>query len=158
MSIRFLKLLCAVVAVATGLGAGGCSSYQLRGHVVRGDASFIQVVDRDDPRLQEPGLPGAQVALTLDPEKLNRKMLGSAMTDGNGDFAIAVEETGAGFLQYDIGLRASGKGMISAWNFMRLPSSGKRILITLQRGQDTGAADDTFMEREDLWEEAERYR
>lgn len=147
------SLLCLLLLVMSA-----CSSYKLQGRVVRGTGSYIQVVDADDPRLEGAGIAGAQVTVTLDPQRLKRKVIGSTTTDGNGNFSIAIDEPGAGFLEYDIGIKASGQGLIHALSFMELPSSRRRVLVTLQVGRDVSSFEDTLMQDEDLWEEAERYR
>lgn len=121
----------------------GCAPYTLRGKVIEGDVSFIAVIDASDPRLDGPGLSGAMLRLETDPERLNRKVVGTAVSGPDGSFAIPVEEVGAGLLMYDMGLRAERQGYAPAEQFFRLPGSDRRVLVILQPGGGgAGPADD----------------
>jgi len=113
----------------------GCSPYQLRGKVIAGDISYIAVVDADDPRLEGPGVSGAALRLQTDPERLNRKTIGTSVSGADGGFTIPVMEVGAGVLIYDIGLRVRHDGYIPVEQFFRMPSSSKRVLVMLQSGK-----------------------
>lgn len=130
----------------------GCSSYQLRGKVIRGDISHIAIVSADDARFEGPGVSGVEVRLQTDPTRLNRKTVGTDVSGPDGSFSISVDEVGAGVLIYDVGLTARGRGYIGAEQFFRLPPSDKRILIMLERGADNR----DFREEEDLFEEYRR--
>lgn len=113
-----------------------CSSYQLQGKVVQGPVSSVTIVDKSDRRLAEPGLSGATLSGTLDPQSPGRKRLSPAGTDGDGAFAIPITEAGAGFLEYDLQLIAKAAGFQSAVGNFRVPGGGKRVLITLAPGRD----------------------
>ena len=141
------------VAALVGAVLGGCSSYQLKGHVIKGDVSWAAVVDASDPRLREPGLPGAQIALINDPMKINRQRIGAALSDANGDFAITVTEPGAGWMLYDVGAYVSRQGFLDAEGFFRLPAADKRVLVVLQTGRSEGKA--SSIGTESLIDEAE---
>ena len=151
--IRLTLLVCALLLPMLG----ACSPYQLQGRVVKGPASFIQVVDADDPRLSDEGLGGARVSVMMDPESLGRRDLGSGLSGVDGDFAIPIDEVGAGLFEYEIGVQARMSGRHAAVTFIRMPPSGKRLLIMLAPGKDAPDMDDPF-EGEDLYGEYERYR
>jgi hypothetical protein len=129
----------AISGLIVGLLAAlaGCEAYTLRGTVLRGATPGVIVVDRDDSRLAQPGLVGAVVELTTEPSSLGAKHAGAEVTDGHGQFAIPVDEFGAGFLEYDFGVLARMQGYSDTWQEMRLPSSGKRLLIIMTPGQGT---------------------
>lgn len=114
----------------------GCETYQLRGRVVRGGTPMMLIVDADDPQLEGPGVSGAHIDLTLDPDSLGRKSLDSGRSGPNGDFAIPIDEFGAGTLEYKIGaiVRQTGYAPVSGKFIM--PGDDRRLLIVMRRGQD----------------------
>lgn len=138
--------------VAAFAAAAGCSPYTVRGKVIQGDVSFVAVVEDSDPRLVGPGLSGASVELWTDPEKLNRKRVAVQTSDSNGDFAMPFSETGAGLLQYDVGVVARRDGYSGAETNIGLPSSSKRLLIMMKPG-----ASRVPKETETLLEQYRRY-
>ena len=144
-----LALLLAIVAPLLV----GCSGYQITSKAIGGDASYVLIVNKNDPRLKQPGISGVNVVLQTDPGKLNRKVVASNYTDGEGMAKLGVDEIGAGFLEYDVGVFARKKGFSPAEGMFRLPSSNKVFLIVLGRGQDR----DLGYEREDLYEEADQF-
>ncbi len=125
-----------MMVCAAALLIGGCGGYQLRGKVVPGPASNIQVVNKDDPRLNRPGMPGASVSVMIDPEQLNREDAGSTAADVDGGFALPIDAVGAGFLEYDVQVVSRLNGYSPAVRTIRLPGSDKRLLITLAPGDD----------------------
>lgn len=118
--------------IALCVAPAACSTFQLRGKVVEGEISYIAVVEEDDPRLAEPGIHAASVELWNDPTRLNRELIGQVMSDQTGAFSIPVEEVGAGFLIYDVGVKASRPEFVPTELNFRLPPQDKRILIMLQ--------------------------
>lgn len=132
-----------------------CSPYTLRGKVIQGDASYVTIVNPDDPRLAQSGLSGTHLRLVLDPLRLNRKDIATGYSGANGEIEMPVEEFGAGTLQFDVGFYARRNGFNSAEGYFRLPGSGKRILVVLAPGRDDG---ELGVSPENLYEEAERYR
>jgi len=142
--------MCVAVALA------GCETYRMRGHVMRGEVSYIEIVDADDPRLEEPGLSGSRIGAHLDPGRLNRKFLGSTVSDSNGNFALTVDEFGAGFLEYDISVVAYRDNYFGAEQSFRMPSAKQRVLIILSPGKDLSPP--SFESRDSLFNEASRYR
>lgn len=145
-------LLLMLLAGSTLLIAS-CSPYTLRGRVVQGEASWVTVTDQATVDADEEApVAGANVELILDPGKLNRKELGRARTGPNGEFAIEVDEFGAGWLEHDVGLLVIRDGYVSADGYFRLPDTKRRILVTLQRGRDDRRTldQDSYDYRDDL--------
>ena len=117
----------------------GCEGYALRGRVVGGRDSDVAVVDKGDARLtgDEVAIPGARVAVTLDPQSLGRRPLKVVVADDEGRFEVPIDAAGAGFLEYDVEVVVRAAGAEPAVQTLRLPGSGKRLLVTLTRGRDT---------------------
>ncbi len=133
-------------------------SYSLQGRVVRGDYSAVEVVDSSDPRLSDPktALSGVAVSVQADPNKINRKTLGRAVSARGGEFSLPVDEFGAGVLDYDVGVFARKKGYEPAEGFYKLPGGSRRILITMTPGQDTGTSEQPGSLREEFGRELNR--
>jgi len=134
-----MRLLLNVVLPATVLVAAlGCQPYELAGVVVaaRGEPGGVRVVKQDDERLNSPGLAETTVILTLDPDSLRPIRLGSVTTDEQGRFRMPVDETGAGFLEYDLGVYARKKGFAPTWQQLPLPARGRRLVVLMQPGVD----------------------
>ncbi len=132
--IRFIVTMSCLLLIS---GLTGCSSYQMRGVVIEGAVSTMTVVDQDDPRLtQGYGMPMASIEVTLDPDRLARKVLQRALSDIDGTFAVPVEEPGAGYLEYDIRVVVRRSGYNTATQDIRLPGPKQRLLVTLVGGED----------------------
>ena len=142
----------ALCAAALFLVTTGCSSYKLKGRVVEGQVSYIAIVDASDQRLNGHGIPGVMLELMTDPDRINRKRVGQAVSDGDGYFELPVDEIGAGFLEYDVGLTARREGLAGTQLSFRLPPERRRVLVVLRRG---GGPQDREME--DLMEEYRRF-
>ena len=131
----------------------GCGSYQLKGRVIPGDFSMVEVVDSSDPRLYEgAGVPGASIVLETDPERLGRKVVGTTVSGAEGDFATPFSEPGGGFLIYDVGVNVSRPGYQPARHYFQLPGSSKRLLVTLAPGEDRTVRD------EDPYDQYKRFK
>jgi hypothetical protein len=142
----------ALLALATLIA--GCADYRLQGRVIAGDASYIAIVDADDPSLtQGRGLPGATVTITTDPERLSREQAGSGVTRPDGSFAVEFTEPGGGFLLYDVGVRVTRPGYAPAELFLELPKSSRRLLVVLAPGREPPGA-----REEDPLEQYRRFR
>lgn len=126
----------AAAVLLAGALLTGCGRYELRGKVIGGSVSAISFVEADDPQLHAPGLDAATIELTLDPRSLGRKVVASGPANPDGSFTIPVDQLGAGWLEYEFGLVVRCPGHDSAVEFFRLPSRGKRVLVTLARGLD----------------------
>jgi hypothetical protein len=131
--------------------AAGCGQYVLEGKVVEGDASAVQAVPPDDPRLEKPGLGQAQIVLTLDPQSLGRERIASSTVQPDGSFAIPVDVFGAGFLEHEFGARARLDGYNAAYDVFMLPGGNQKLLITLAPGRDT------YDEPDEALEESKRF-
>jgi hypothetical protein len=145
--------LLAVAVTLFSLALGGCADYQLRGRVIAGEASYIAVVDADDPALREGrGIGGATIAIATDPDRISRKEAGTSVSLPDGSFATPFTEPGGGFLLYDVGVRVSRSGYLPAEAFLELPSGSKRLLVVLAPGRAPATAD------EDPYEQYKRFR
>jgi hypothetical protein len=133
--IKRLAMLAMLTLVTFALV--GCGGYRLQGRVVEGPVSAIAVVDRHDPRLEQPGMPGVSIQAVIDPQHLNRKRLPAQNSGAGGDFAIPVGEFGAGLLEYEVEVVARASGYESAVGRFPLPSGDKRLLIMVTPGRDT---------------------
>lgn len=126
-----------ILLVLPLLAAGGCQPHMLQGRVISGPISSVYVVPKSDTRLQQ-GQPVsmAHVQFTLDPNSLGLKRLGTHATEQNGEFAVPIDEFGAGLLEYELGVVARRRGFNSANMVVPFPSSDKRLLIILASGRD----------------------
>ncbi|MCX5661836.1 MAG: hypothetical protein NTW19_19335 [Planctomycetota bacterium] len=116
----------------------GCASYRLRGRVieVKGAAPQMIVVNADDPRLQQPGLPYSSLEVTIDPNALKPLRVPLARVDEHGDFDITIEQPGAGVLDFKLAVVARSQGHQPLIDETKLPASFRRILILLPTGRD----------------------
>lgn len=129
----------AVAAIAAALA--GCSPYVLRGKVIQGAASEVVIVNPDDPRLEQDGVPGANVSLSVDPSRAQRKLLARQSSGETGELEFRIEELGAGMIEYDMGVSARRAGFQRAEGYFKLPTKDKRVLIVLTPGRDVGELD-----------------
>lgn len=131
-----LRQVCAIVLLMTCVLATGCSPYRLSGTVIEGAQSAVLVVDKNDKRLELPGINSASLMFTIDPDSLNAKTLPIDISDGGGKFATPVGEPGAGFLEYEVMVLCRAAGYSSASRKLALPGGNKRLLIVLSPGAD----------------------
>ncbi|BAM05265.1 hypothetical protein [Phycisphaera mikurensis] len=127
--------------------AAGCSPYALRGRVVEGAPAGVEVVRADDPRLvSRPPLPEVRLALAENPQRLNRRDAGNAVSGPDGWFELRPDVAGAGVLRIDAGLEARRQGFAPAVGFFPLPGRGKRVLVTMPVGRDRSASPTDFLD------------
>jgi len=151
--------LASMVSALGAIVVSGCSPYALKGRVIAGDISYITIVERDDPRLSEAGIPGVRLAIMSDPLKPNRKSISNNLSDQSGNIELRVDEIGAGFLEYEVALFANREGFKRSEGFFNLPPSGKRVLVVMCPGRDTGPSE--FMQEESmdtLMQEYEKFK
>ena len=141
--LRLILIPAAAMVLAV---SGGCG-YRLSGTVIEGPTPGLLVVNDDDPRLDEPGMGGAIITLTLDPQRLDARHLGSFVTDRYGRFDVPINETGAGFLEYDLDVLCRLAGYQAVQQRVRLPGSGKRLLIIMAPGRDTFRTDPDILDQ-----------
>lgn len=84
MTFRARVLLLSVVALATVL-LPGCQTPRLEGVVVPGHLGVVAVIDSDDARLDQVGIPDARVRVRLTG---NGRMLVDTTTDEEGRFSV----------------------------------------------------------------------
>jgi hypothetical protein len=138
-----------------GFSAPGCSTYTIKGSVIRADVSDIEFVSRDDYRLREPPLSGARITVQRDPDKPNRRMVGTDLSDAHGAVVISLDEFGAGWMEERWLIRASKQGFKTASTMQQLTAEKKNmvLLVSLAPGLSVVPRDD-----EDLLEEYRKYR
>lgn len=125
--------------------------------MIEGPRATVEVVSPDDPRLtlQEPGLADAEVFVTLDPDQLNRRPIGSGVTNATGNFAIEVDVTGAGVLLHDVEVAAQRPDFLDASGRFVLPGRDRRVLVTMPAGTQKRVDERPLLER--TLEEAQPY-
>lgn len=133
--LRFPLACCLLMLAVLLLPA--CSGYQLQGTVVQGPQPAVLVVSKNDPRLNMPGVSGAAVSVTIDPRSLNAEMLSTEIADYDGRFVVDVPHMGAGVLEYEVEVLCRAGGFLPSARSMKLPGSGKRLLIVMSPGDDT---------------------
>lgn len=146
---RQVARLFALVLVAVAV-LPGCGSYTLEGRAVLGSYSGVELVDPDDPRLRDEGVPGVSVEAIRDPDSLGRKTVGRANSNGSGGIRLSIGEFGAGFLEETWELRVLRGGSEYAVDRFELPfdPGSRRLLVTIRPGDGQG--------RSSLGREAER--
>lgn len=113
----------------------GCEAYKIQGTVVAGTQARVDIVDKDDERLKVNGIPDATVSAVIDPDAMRPTFLEPVTTDDAGRFAIPMDSLGAGFLEYKVVISAQANGSQPAEKTLKVPGSGKRLLITLPAGR-----------------------
>jgi len=142
-----------LIALAViSLFSASCT-YTLHGRVIEGDSSYVAIVDKTDPRLNERGIEGVRLHLQMDPGKLSRETLTRDVSSLDGAFALPVKEFGAGIMEYDVGVFARRAGFSPAEGSFRLPPGNKRVIIVLTRGQDYDQGESL----EEDWHELRKY-
>ena len=143
-----------VLVAATLLSLAGCGSYKLQGVVLEGDSPRVEIVDKNDPRLEQFGVAAARLTVELDPQRLSPEMIGRGQSDGDGRFSLPIDEPGAGLLMMDVRLRVSREDFGSLQQDFELPGRGKRLVITLKPGKDDPSTGDDNLLRDTLREAA----
>jgi hypothetical protein len=157
--IRLLSRLVLLALAALSLGAlTGCGGdYTIHGKVVMGPIAAVELVDADDPRLAGPGIEHATVDFILDPRSLGRKHLGATYSAEDGSFHLAVDEFGAGLLEYEIQVLAKAKKHRDSADNVKMPPRGKRILVTMAPGRGTAPHVKPFETIDSVKKEVEEY-
>lgn len=141
----------ALILITFAALLGGCETYHLRGMVVEGNEAGVLIVDPIDSRIkQHSPLPGADVKLTIDPNTMSPKVIGDFKTDETGSFTTSIDQLGAGFLQYDLGVLTSADVHRTHWQIVKLPPRDKVLLIIIEAGRDN------YKHPEDLLNETKR--
>jgi len=150
---RLIASLSVSIACA---GLGGCGgSYVLDGRVVEGDFGSVAFVAGDDEQLLV-GKPvsGANISVYRDAGRLNQRLVATGRSDAAGRVSIPIDEFGTGWMEEQWMIEAFRSGYEPVQSTVVLP--GKRqqreLLIVLAEGWAMPP------QKEDLWEEYERYR
>jgi hypothetical protein len=148
-------------AIGVGLAVlahlGGCNTYTLKGKVVRGETSSVELVHEMDPRIRAVapgGVGNVDVRVYRDPDTMNKKLSGRERTETDGMFSIGLGDFGAGWMQEQWLIQAACTGYANAELTTRLPSKNAktRLLITLAPGTatDPDAAEDYLQDFEEF--------
>jgi hypothetical protein len=135
-------MLIGLLAIVGAMMCAGCNTYTLKGKVVRGDVSSIELVHEMDPRIKPQtagGIPHVEVRVFRDPNTMNKHMSGRERTGNDGNFSINLGDFGAGWMQEQWLVQAALYGFENANYMGSLPSknSKTRLLITLAPGTFT---------------------
>jgi len=110
----------------------GCQqAAPVTGKVIRGDVSFIGVVEASDERLKLIGLQGAEVTATNDPNSpAAAAVLAKATSDAKGNFSLRIADQST--LTRATGFTAKKEGFLPASSAMPMPSEDRRLLVILK--------------------------
>jgi len=126
-----------ILMTGTLMGLTGCQGAdQFSGKVVVGSSSFAGSVFTNDARLNDEGIPGATVRVTLDPQRLNAIRKQPVTSARDGSFAVAIPEAAGGLQTYRVEVTASAEGYQPAIFVGDLPAHGQPFLIVL--GENSG--------------------
>lgn len=148
-NLRSLCLLCLLLL-------GGCGEgYVLRGKVIENGGSAITAVDREDSRMDQPGVADVQIRVYRDPGRLSQELAATGVSRPDGRFELPISAFGAGWMDEQWLIQTYRDGYSNAETVLRLPGNTNRrpVLIMLRRGEATRPSD-----RDDLMQELERYR
>ena len=141
-SIPFVLVLLAAI-----LTLPACAPHTIQGLVAEGRTPAVLLVRADEPRLAQIGLTGAVIELTLDPSSISPKSLGTFRADDEGRFRAALEQSGIGLLEYELGILCRAAGHRSVYQTMAVPPSDSRLLIILEPGSEKHVPPDDLMEQ-----------
>ena len=144
MGVMLLLLGLASVALT------GCAgSYAIEGKVIQGPSAQVLVVSSSDARLKESDLSGAGATVEgiFEPNnRIDRRPLNRVRADGEGYFSLPVNETGAGFLEYEATIIARKDGYTGVMQTIALPSRRQRLLIVMPRGRENLRVPEDFLD------------
>jgi len=145
-----------VLGVALLGSIGGCGgAYMLRGKVVRGGHGGVLFVPADDEQFSREGVANATISVHRDAGRLNQELVATGRSDLLGRFTIAIDEIGAGWMEYQWLIEVFKPGYEGVAAVVELPSRNDKMhmLAILVEGWSPPPK-----EKEDLWREYERYR
>jgi hypothetical protein len=127
MNIRHFA---SAAAAGFALLSGACSSSTtVSGKAIRGDLSFIGVVDAADPRLAQEGL--ADVELNArGVEARSDRILTDGRSGSNGDFILRIDDPDA--VSYPAMVHAHLDGFADARQGLSIPPKDRRLLVILK--------------------------
>lgn len=132
----------------------GCGPHQLRGVVVAGTTTGIDVVSTSE--LPASGLADAQVQVVLNPTDMDRQHLPIKLTTSDGRFAFDPKWLAdyPSYLDLEAEISVAAPGVGSLRERITLPRGEKQLLIRLTDPALPGSSPGT----EDLYQEALRHR
>ncbi len=119
------------LSIAAASLAGCSGPHTISGRVIEGPMSYIEVVDPTDPRLNQPGIPGALLHLEHRPGKLQHDTIDRELSDDQGRFTLVVDRFLAGAIDYDVALHAERSGLRQTTRFFVLPTDDTKMLLVM---------------------------
>jgi hypothetical protein len=153
--IRTTQHLLAVISVLLiALALPGCG-YTLKGKVLRGDASNVDLMHDIDQRYKQQGMANVEVVVRRNPKDPNPELIGRTRTDAFGNFSMSIKEFGAGWMEEQWLVQARLAGHQNASAVMKLPAKDSKwgLLITLAPGTET-----PLDMHEEIMEDVERFK
>ena len=142
------RLAAGLLIGATLFALAGCGSYTLRGRVVQSAVGEVYLVNADHRQLrEETPVADAALTVTLDPDRLNRKVIAQGRSGPDGSFALPVREFGAGVLEHEVELLARRTGYAPTVGRFVLPGGELRVLTGMALGEDRAVYTPTLKEQ-----------
>lgn len=146
-------LVFAAAAMLLTLLSGCAAGYTLKGKVVRGGFTEIEIVSSDDEDFDEAGVADVRIMIHRDPNTLKQALIATGKSKSDGTFSIAVDAFGAGWMEETWLIQVERGGYLSGNDIIRLPGMGQRLLITVSEGTSV-----PHQQRENLWQQYEQYK
>lgn len=138
MTTQARVLFLSVVALAAVI-LPGCQTPRLEGVVIPGPLGVVAVIDRDDTRLDQVGIPDARVRVSLTG---NGRMLVNTTTDEEGRFSVPT--SGEQMARGTVRVIVEAEGYARIDKTVPLRSFGRSLYITMvQRSGSARSEDDT---------------
>ncbi len=128
-SNRAMRDFCRL-AIATPLVLllGACASTgAVSGRVLPGDAGIATVVQANDPRLQESGVPGVQIRITDGSGGMGS--IAEAVSKSDGSFSLRVPRDQ---MSERLQIHAAAEGIVPLHSAIFLPMDGRKLLVFVQ--------------------------
>lgn len=128
-----------LVALALGvLLLTACAKPRLEGVVIPGPIGVVAVIDGDDTRLDQVGIPDARVRVSLTG---NRRMLVDTMTDEEGRFSVPT--SGANMARGTVRVVVEAEGYARVDKTVPLRSFYRSLYITMVELRSSGDGDES---------------
>ena len=141
-----MRTFMSLIVLSALLNIAGCNTYTLKGKVVKGERSSIELVHEMDPRVKAfapGGVANIEVRVYRDPDNMNKKLAGRERTPVDGSFSMNLGDFGAGWMSEQWLVQAYGYGFTTVEQKMKLPSKNAktRLLITIAPGESIEPSD-----------------
>lgn len=117
-----------VLLAVLGLSVGACSPVKFRVKVLEGELSMIAQTSSEDPRLDQEGIPGAEVTVSQ-----TGRAGDIVIRKTNSRGATSIPLAGTGALSRPIAIRVDAPGFLPAViENMPTPVEGRALLVLLE--------------------------